>query len=134
MGPPSVVDRLRTALSAESGIACAWLFGSRARGEARADSDVDVAVLLDRDPAPTLSGSGVRLAGELERVVGATVDLIVLNRAPVDLVHRVLRDGILLLDRDPAARVRFEVASRNAWFDLKPILDRYRGAARGVRG
>jgi hypothetical protein len=35
---------------------------------------------------------------------------------------------------DAAARVRFEVASRNAWFDLKPILDRYRGAAGGVRG
>ena len=52
-----------------------------------------------------------------------------LDSAPPDLIHRVLRDGILVLDRDRAARIRFEVAARNAYFDLKPFLDRYRGRA-----
>jgi len=51
---------------------------------------------------------------------------VVLNRAPVDLVHRVLRDGILLLDRDPSGRIRFEVRARNEYFDLLPHLRRYR--------
>ncbi|MEO8182524.1 MAG: hypothetical protein ABI895_27115 [Deltaproteobacteria bacterium] len=36
-----------------------------------------------------------------------------MNLAPADLVHRILRDQRLLLDRDPALRIRFEVAARN---------------------
>ena len=49
-----------------------------------------------------------------------------LNRASADLVHRVLRDGRLVLDRDPAARIRFEVQKRNEYFDLAPIRRLYR--------
>jgi hypothetical protein len=45
------------------------------------------------------------------------VQLVVLNRAPADLVHRVLRDGVLLLDRDPGARIRFEVRTCNLYTD-----------------
>lgn len=54
------------------------------------------------------------------------MDLVVLNRAPVDLIHRVLRDGLLLLDFHPGARTRFEVQARNEYSDLLPHLRRYR--------
>ena len=53
---------------------------------------------------------------------------MLLNRAPADLVHRVLRDGKLVLDRAPAARVRFEVRSRAEYFDLAPLRALYRGS------
>ena len=108
------------------GVVCAYVFGSVGRGEAQPGSDVDVAVLLDAAPPATLAGCGLRLEGELERALGREVDLVVLNRAPVDLVHRVLRDGVLAFEADAAARVRFEVRARNVYFDLRPILDRYR--------
>lgn len=107
-------------------VACAWLFGSVARNEAAAGSDVDVAVLYRTAPPATLAGSGVRLEGELERVLGCAVDLVVLNRAPVDLVQRVLRDGVMVFEADASARVRFEVRARNEWFDLERYLDQYR--------
>jgi len=42
------------------------------------------------------------------------------------LIHRVLRDGKLVLDRDPSLRIRFEVQARNRYFDLLPFLLRYR--------
>ncbi len=111
---------------------CAYLFGSRARGEAVAGSDVDVAVLFERDPPRTLAGLHLDLADDLSAAVGGPVDLVVLNRAPADLIHRVLRDGILILERDRAARIRFEVRARNAYFDLLPHLRRYRRAGQGL--
>lgn len=109
-----------------AGLVCAYLFGSVARGEALPDSDVDVAVLYEIDPPATLNGAGMQLAGDLERRLGREVDVVVLNRAGVELVHQVLRDGIIVLDRDHSARIRFEVRARNEYFDIRPILDRYR--------
>ncbi|HYN76268.1 MAG TPA: nucleotidyltransferase domain-containing protein, partial [Lamprocystis sp. (in: g-proteobacteria)] len=78
---------------ADDDLVCAWLFGSAARGEARADSDLDIACLFDADPPHTLEGLHLDLADELSAAAGRPVDLVVLNHAPVDLVNRVLRDG-----------------------------------------
>jgi len=109
-----------------AGVVAVYLFGSVARGDARQASDVDLAVLLGEDPPRTLDGLGLDLADELQAELGAPVQVVVLNTAPCDLTHRVLRDGRLLVDRDPSARIRFEVRARNEYFDLKPVLDRYR--------
>jgi len=108
------------------GLAAAYLFGSFGRGDARPDSDVDVGLLYVSPPPSTLEGQPFLAAAELESLLGRPVDLVVLNGAPVDLVHRVLRDGRLLLQPNPSARIAFEVRSRNLYFDLLPILQRYR--------
>ena len=127
MDSDALAERVRDALLEEpSPPLCAWLFGSLGRGEGHARSDVDVAVLLGHTPPATLSGIGLPLGGRLEERLGREVDLVVLDRAPVDLIHRVLRDGRLLYDRDPSARVRFEVGARREYFDLLPYLREYR--------
>lgn len=113
------------------GLAAAYLFGSVARREARLGSDVDVAVLWTQDPPQTLEGYHFDLQYDLIDLLGREVQLLNLNRAPVDLVHRVLRDGILLAQPDASARVSFIVRSRAAYFDLQPVLNRYRGAPHG---
>lgn len=67
----------------------AWLHGSRARGAARAGSDIDLAVLCDDplDPVTLFDASG-RLAARL----GSSVDLVDLRRAGgllrVEATHR----------------------------------------------
>jgi predicted nucleotidyltransferase len=106
-----------------------YLYGSMARGTGTAASDVDLAILYARAPQPTLEGLPLSLEAEIERLVGRPVQVIVLNGAPSDLVHRVLRDGKLLLDRDRPARIRFEVQARNEFFDLEPIRRQYRKLA-----
>jgi predicted nucleotidyltransferase len=129
-----VVSKLREFfVRRHDGIICAHLYGSMARGEARVSSDIDIAVLFEHDPPPTLDGLGLDLEGELERLLGRPVDLLVLNRAPVDIIHRVLRDGVLVYEGDPSARIRFEVRARNEYFDLLPYLRQYRRAGRGLR-
>ena len=118
---------LRELFAAQPGeIIAAYLFGSVARGTADARSDVDVAVLYAAPPPATLEGLPLDLEGRIEQLVNRPAQVIVLNTAPAGLVHRVLRDGVLLLDRDPNARIRFEVRARNEFFDLQPVLARYR--------
>lgn len=128
MDRASTVERLRSFLDTDPhGATAVYLFGSVSQARAGSNSDVDVAVLWPADPPPVLDGPAEKLAVSLERLLGMPVDLVTLNTAPVDLVHRVLRDGVLLLDRDRSARIRFEVHARNEYFDLLPFLRRYRG-------
>ena len=110
----------------KQGVIAAYLFGSVARDTHGPDSDVDVAVLMERPPPPTLDGFPFDLETNIESILRRPTRIVVLNDAPADLVHRVLRDGELLLDRDPSRRIRFEVQSRNEYFDLVPHLRRYR--------
>jgi hypothetical protein len=37
-----------------------------------------------------------------------------------------LRDGVLVVDNDPARRAEFEVQVRTQYFDFLPLLLRYR--------
>ena len=60
-----LIDRLRGFFASKGeGIVCVYLFGSVARGSARPESDIDVAVLFEKDPEPILGKSGIRLSGE----------------------------------------------------------------------
>lgn len=122
------LPRITELLSATPGVAAAYVFGSVASGTARADSDVDIAILFTATPPHTLASARFALAGQFEAALGAPVDLVVLNDAPVDLSIRVLRQGRLLVDRDASARIGFEVRTRNEAFDLEPVLARYRSA------
>ena len=123
----TVIQRLQSLLAqSEAAISCAYLFGSVARDEAKLDSDIDVAILFKEVPPATLLGPVATLQADMEEALGREVDLIVLNRAGPDLIHRILRDGELLTEPDRSHRIRFEVDSRNRYFDLLPYLQEYR--------
>lgn len=108
------------------GIAAVYLFGSVAKGTSRANSDVDIGVLYERPPPRTLMGQPFAEEADLGERFARRVQIIVMNQAPADLVHRILRDGILVLERDKSRRIAFEVRSRNEYFDLLPMLREYR--------
>lgn len=126
----ATIEALSARLTREPGVIAAWVFGSVARGTSRPGSDVDVALLTGAPASGTIDDLRLDLAADLASVIGREVDLVVLDRAPTDLVHRVLRDGVLLIERDRSARIRFEVDARNRYFDMAPIWREYRAAPR----
>jgi predicted nucleotidyltransferase len=116
-------ERLVMALAAEPLVAAAYLYGSRARDRSTPLSDVDVAVL----PQDGLSGVDRarllrRLLVELGRAVPeAAVEVRLLDELPIAIAGRVLAEGRRLVDADPAARVRAEVAVRMRYHDFLPF-------------
>lgn len=99
--------RIRDELQADPLVAFALLFGSRASGRPRADSDWDIGVGFD--PSTTAQQRFQRrlqLTAALEPEI--RVDLVVLDDAPPILAHRAL-GGRRLFVRDPVAWVRFFV-------------------------
>lgn len=127
MNTATLIDKLAGYFArTKTPFVCAYLFGSEARGEARPGSDVDVAVLFPAGCSTGLVGPATSIRGDLERLLRRTVDLVDMRNAPVDLIHRILRDGHLLADRDLRERVSFEVQARNEYFDLLPYLRMYR--------
>lgn len=92
----SPVDRLCSRLKATPWVGMAWLFGSRARGHSRADSDWDVALWVSCLPTREQQWA---LAEQLEAELAAPVDLVCLNRAESPLALEAL-GGQLLFYRD----------------------------------
>jgi predicted nucleotidyltransferase len=125
MADAHIEQVLRQRLVNEPRVLAANLFGSVARGDHRPGSDVDVALLHQRTPEGYLA-QPFDLEADLSELLGRTVQVVAIDRAPADLVHRVLCDGVLLVDKDPARRIAFEVRSRNEYFDMLPIWRRYR--------
>lgn len=119
-------DSRSTSSAGSSDVATVYLFGSAARGTAKSGSDIDLGLLYSAPPAPTLLGQPFLIEAQLSEQLGQQVQCVVMNTAPADLVHRIMRDGALILDSRPSHRIRFEVEARNRYFDLKPALDRYR--------
>lgn len=103
-----------------------YVFGSVARGTDTAKSDLDVGILFHELPEQTLEARPFRQEAELSEKLGRPVQIIVMNDAPPDLVHRILADGQLILERDRSARIAFEIRSRNEYWDILPVLKEYR--------
>jgi predicted nucleotidyltransferase len=74
------------------------LFGSHARGEARPDSDVDVAVVLDRIDSHTERTLPMELAGDLVVEHALVITPIVLSIAELDFLRS--REDLLAANLD----------------------------------
>ena len=131
MDVSDIARQVGDAVAPIDGIAAVYLFGSVAAGTDTAASDVDLGILYESAPAATLDAGPLDLEGDLEHRLKRPVHLVVLNGAPADLRIRVLRARGLLIDRNRAARICFEVATRNEFFDLEPMLRDYRAPRAG---
>jgi predicted nucleotidyltransferase len=122
--PPAVLDTLRERLARRPEILEAYCFGSHARDEAAAHSDLDLAVYIDRERLPPSPfGYAAGLISDLMAGLGLDrLDVVVLNDAPPLLYHRVLRDGERLLSRDLAATTTREGRALSRYCDYQPQL------------
>jgi predicted nucleotidyltransferase len=115
------IDRVIEKAGKDPEILAVLLFGSRARGEDHAASDIDVCLVLgggsaDRDRARRKRREYLEFAG---------CDIRVFELLPLYVRQRVLKDGKILHVKDEDAL--YEVAFRTirAFEDFRPYYRRY---------
>jgi uncharacterized protein len=102
------VDVLR-----DVGAKFAYLHGSRAAGNARPESDIDIAAYFSDNPPQSF-----------DVLLPPGIDLLVLDGAALELAGRVAVYGQLLFEVDPTARVVWESTTRKIYFDELPRITR----------
>jgi predicted nucleotidyltransferase len=106
----------------EPSVELAYLFGSHASGTEGTISDYDIAVLFTKMVPPEKTyGLAHKLATLL---MTERVDMVALNRAPIELRYAVIATGILIYEVNPAVRVEFEASTLSCYGDFLPILRR----------
>ena len=126
-----IQSRIGETLSRRPEVLEAYVFGSVARGQAQAHSDVDVAVFVNPD-VPLNQGFGydAELASELMAALSTNkVDVVLLNRADPLLYHRVLRDGVRILTRNSRETTVREGRALSRYCDFLPQLQKVRRAS-----
>lgn len=90
------------------------LFGSRAEGRERPESDWDLGVLWSAAPPPSLDA-------ELEQLLAGRVDLVDLRRAPPVLLMECVRRGRVLHDETGSEFARFASLALRRYEDTKKL-------------
>lgn len=95
------------------------LFGSRARGEATPDSDIDLCLVLDERVAGDLARSRRRL----DYLALGDVDVVVFQQLPLYVRTRVFKEGLVLHARDQDSLYDLALHTARAFERFRP---RYR--------
>jgi predicted nucleotidyltransferase len=105
-------------------IRLAYLFGSRAQGSVGPMSDFDIAVLFSASPTPNLRYEFVY--NLKKNLMAETVDLVVLNTAPIELQYAAIASGTIICETNFGERVEYEASTLSRYGDFLPILRRQR--------
>jgi predicted nucleotidyltransferase len=103
-----LISRLRERLAQWSDLRGAWLFGSVARGQSRADSDIDVLIVAADLDSPDLHERLGQLHADVTRWTGNDLQLVehspsswqVLKASKNPLIEQIRMDGIALVEND----------------------------------
>ena len=115
---PALDEQILRVTEDMPGISVLVVFGSRARGAHRPDSDLDVAVLPDTEDSRTRWRLQSSLAAALADLAPeGRVDVVLLDEAPDTLRQRIMETGRVLLCRDPEAWKELRVRTMREYGD-----------------
>ena len=122
----TIIAVLKTYFSARTDVELAVVFGSRARGDAKETSDLDVGVLYAASPDLMTIGHDV---SEIEHLTGIQTDLVVLNGLATkkpEFAYNLAKDMHMLYASDPALFPEFRNRCFLSYFDFLPVLEQSR--------
>lgn len=108
-------------------IVAVYLFGSRAEGTARPDSDYDLAVLYrpGREPGSIVEAR-TSLQQRFEELFNRDVDVVFLHLADIEMRYEIINKGKVVYCTDEEARTDFVDVVFRDYLDFKPFLAQFR--------
>ncbi len=124
----TLIGRIRAFAEQHPDIAAVYLFGSRATGKNRPNSDADISLLMKR-----YVDGFKRIEWEtlLSNLLGCDVDLCIFAQSNPLLQHQILKYGKLVYEKDRIERVRQEVFARHEYLDSKFLFREIRDNENG---
>ena len=111
------VERLAAIGARHPALRLLVLFGSRARGDARHESDWDLGYLAETGLDPD-----ALLLDVVDTLGSDRVDLVDLARAGAQVAFRAAAEGRVLYEAAPGVFGRFWCEAVDFWCDVEPIL------------
>ena len=116
------VDKLLAQACQDADVLAVFLFGSVARGEQTARSDIDVCLVL----MPRTSYERTFLSRKrLEYLAQFDLDVQIFQALPLYIRTRILKEGQVLFVRDDDLLYEMAFRTAQAFEDFKPIYYRY---------
>lgn len=119
------IEEIKNILLSLKEVKFAYLFGSYAKESTNQNSDIDIAIYINKNY--NTFDSKLKIHHKLEIELHKEIDIIVLNSIKnFDLLQDIFNDGILLKDSLNDARVMFELKKEHDIIDyreFKRILD-----------
>ena len=113
-------ERASAVLARDERVQLVFLFGSTVDPDRRDVRDVDLAILTE----PSLDLEELlRLRADLVASIGARIDLVSLNEAPIVLAHEIVDSGRCLFARSSDIETEFVVRARARYLDWQPFRD-----------
>lgn len=96
-----------------------YIFGSYAKGKNDKNSDLDIAILLNKGYNPM---EKLDLIGELTDIFKRNdIDLVILNDANEVLKHQIIKYGKIVYMENEDIKVNFEVRVLKEYMDMEPF-------------
>lgn len=108
-------------------VSLAYIFGSIASGKAGKNSDIDIAVLLDKKLTKRkLFQIRLNLMGDISKVLKMPADVVIINNiSALFFKYIIVREGINIFKRVEEEKIDFESKMLSQYFDFEPFLFEY---------
>jgi len=114
----SIEKKITGYVSGKPDILLVFLFGSVIKNNVHSESDIDVAILFQRDISIDQS---LKIEDDLTSLLQNESDIVNLNRSSPIIKMQVLRTGKKIFERKPGIYSRFFVRTLNEYDDLKRV-------------
>lgn len=121
-----ILNQIKDYFTGIKEVAAVYLFGSVATDKEINTSDIDIAILLKPKVNPYKPVDiQLQIMSDLEMFLKKRVDVVLLGSADPILEHQIRKQGIILIDKIPNARIAYETAARKKYFDFTYRHDNY---------
>jgi len=100
-----------------------YIYGSYANDRASHLSDLDLAYLSEEEISWEKES---KIINEfIELFEEEAIDLVNLEKVPVTLIHRILKEGKCLYAKDISTKIEFEMTKESMYYDTYPLRKEY---------